>query len=313
MTSRPRGWRFYLSLFTLVVLGAVGYASWRSTSQLVPPAWAPADARPYHVVRVIDGDTIVVRQRSSQDTYRLRYLGLDAPEVGSSDREPEAFSEEARDINREWVEDAVVWVAGDEEERDQHGRLLGYVFSNGRFINEDLVAEGYAEVMLIAPNLRYADSLVAAQTAAREEGRGMWSRVEPVGDPAAVHRHVGSVVRLRGEVRAASVGDEERPGVLVLRVLPIGDGASFQGLGSDPGLDSGRLETVTVWLFPEFRTYFPPAVEERLRGQMVDVIGRLQRRDGRLHVVIREPGQLRVVLDAGSAVSGSPRSVYAST
>lgn len=41
-------------------------------------------------------------------------------------------------------------------------------------LNEVLLREGYAQVALSPPNLRYAGRLQAAQDEARGEGRGLW-------------------------------------------------------------------------------------------------------------------------------------------
>jgi micrococcal nuclease len=53
--------------------------------------------------------------------------------------------------------------------------LLAYVWlSNGIFVNERMVSDGYALAMTISPNVRYTDLLFAAQQKARQHRVGLW-------------------------------------------------------------------------------------------------------------------------------------------
>lgn len=313
--NRRTGWRFYAAIVAAAVVAAVGYGTWRAAVDLVPPAWAPSDARPYTVTRVVDGDTVVARDRAGSQTVRIRYVGIDAPEV--ADGEP--FAQEATAANREMVEGRRVWVSTDVQETDEHGRRLGYVFADGRFVNRELVARGYAEVMLIFPNVRYGDELVAAQAEARAEGRGMWGDVREPGEPGELERYAGAVVRLRGDVTGILPGGEGRPTMFWIRPFPVpvdGDGGGEAAGNGDHDTDDGGGEgdggeapssrpspTVTVLVFPEFRDRFPQDMERDLPGRTVEVTGRLQVRNGRFQMVLREPGQLRVLAAAVPAAA----------
>lgn len=290
VNNRRRGWRLYATIAAAIAVAAVGYGSWREAVGLLPPPWAPPDARPYTVTRVVDGDTVVARDRSGGQAVRIRYLGIDAPEVAAG----EPFAREATAANREMVEGRRVWVSTDVKDTDEHGRRLGYVFADGRFVNRELVAAGYAEVMLVAPNVRYGDELVAAQAEARAAGRGMWGDVKVPGEPAELEQHVGSVVRLRGNVTGIMPGGDGRPTMIWIRPFPE-PGPDGEAAGS-----SRPSTTVTVVVFPEFRDRFPPDMERDLAGQTVEVTGRLQERNGRFQIVLREPGQLQVLVAAGS-------------
>jgi micrococcal nuclease len=42
-------------------------------------------------------------------------------------------------------------------------------------VNAELVRRGYAQVMTVAPNVRYQDLFLALQREARQSGRGLWS------------------------------------------------------------------------------------------------------------------------------------------
>jgi micrococcal nuclease len=61
-------------------------------------------------------------------------------------------------------------------ERDKYGRVLAYVFrADGLFVNEYLVAQGYAHEYTYDAPYKYQARFKAAQAQAREEGRGLWA------------------------------------------------------------------------------------------------------------------------------------------
>jgi micrococcal nuclease len=64
----------------------------------------------------------------------------------------------------------------DAEPRDRYGRLLAYVYraADGRFVNAELVREGFARTLTISPNDRYATRFEALQADAKAADRGLW-------------------------------------------------------------------------------------------------------------------------------------------
>lgn len=119
------------------------------------------------VVRVIDGDTVVI-----EGGERLRYIGMDTPE---STTQHECFGDEATERNRDLVEGRVVALETDVSDRDRFGRLLRYVYVDGVMVNELLVREGFATVSTYPPDVKYQERFLAAQTAARQAEAGLWS------------------------------------------------------------------------------------------------------------------------------------------
>lgn len=99
------------------------------------------------VVDVIDGDTIEVKSKSG--ITDVRYIGIDTPETHG---EVERYGKEATNYNRSLVGNKTVWLEIGEEARDKYGRLLAYVYldpAKKSMVNAILVAQGYAEVMII--------------------------------------------------------------------------------------------------------------------------------------------------------------------
>jgi micrococcal nuclease len=124
------------------------------------------------VVRVVDGDTIVVAIKG--DEYRLRYIGIDTPETVDPDRPAECLGRQASDYNRDLVEGETVGLEKDVSEVDEFGRLLRYVWLGNEMVNGRLVREGFAQVTTHPPDVKYAEMFVALQAEARGAGRGLW-------------------------------------------------------------------------------------------------------------------------------------------
>lgn len=124
------------------------------------------------VLRVIDGDTIEVS--ISGETYRVRYIGIDAPETVAPGRPVGWMGPEATAANKDLVEGRTVYLEKDVSEVDQYGRLLRYVFVRELFVNVELVRRGYAQVTTHPPDVKYQALLLEAQREARIAGAGLW-------------------------------------------------------------------------------------------------------------------------------------------
>jgi micrococcal nuclease len=125
----------------------------------------PTTAR---VIEVIDGDTIVV-----EGGYRVRYIGIDTPEIHP---EVETFGIEAWQANRELVEGEIVQLEQDVSEVDKYGRLLRYVYVDNIFVNAELVKQGLAYAKAYPPDTKHQDYLDKLEQEARQAGRGMWAK-----------------------------------------------------------------------------------------------------------------------------------------
>lgn len=149
-----------------------------STSAPTPPSrpgtvatTAPVTGEATTVTRVVDGDTLVTA------AGRVRLIGVDTPETVHPDRGVECFGREASAYLTRLVPPGTrVRLVFDVERRDRYDRLLAYVYrqDDGLFVNAELVARGYAQVMTVPPNVAHADELVALAREAREAGRGLW-------------------------------------------------------------------------------------------------------------------------------------------
>ena len=127
------------------------------------------------MVRVVDGDTIHVKL--GERVEKVRYIGVNTPEIHHPTRGEEPGGREAAELNRRFVAGRRVRLELDVRTRDRHGRLLAYVFVGDLMVNAELVRLGYAQVMTVPPNVKHQELFVKLQREARDAGRGLWRGV----------------------------------------------------------------------------------------------------------------------------------------
>lgn len=142
------------------------------------------------VVRVVDGDTVVVeiprpsRGLESRETVRL--VGVDAPELGRGSRPADPGGPESAGAARALLQGREVLLAFDKELRDRYGRVLAYLYSpEGDCLNLTLVRTGAARALLKYP-FAFSAAFERAEREARAAGRGLWAsgtRVTPPHSP----------------------------------------------------------------------------------------------------------------------------------
>jgi len=157
------------------------------------------------VIEVIDGDTIRVKLGWLEE--EVRYIGVDTPE--DSKELVECYGPEATEKNEELLDQGRVWIERGVEERDNHGRLLGYVYldpEGNSMVNKELLSQGYAILMTITPNYKYRQEFKELAKEAWQQGKGLWSacRVEQILSPdeveSNVEQYLGKIVQVQYEV-----------------------------------------------------------------------------------------------------------------
>jgi micrococcal nuclease len=133
------------------------------------------DKEYYRVKRVVDGDTFWIDD-GSEKGVKVRLIGVDAPESrNTGTREIAYFGKEASDYLTKLIGGKKVRLEYDVGRFDKYGRTLAYVYlEDGTFINAKLVRDGYANVMTIPPNVKYADTFLKMERKARNQKKGMW-------------------------------------------------------------------------------------------------------------------------------------------
>lgn len=144
----------------------------------------------YLVTKVIDGDTFIL-----SDKNKVRLLGIDAPEMRSSDkmdRDADRTGQDRETISKlgemsfeylkEMIEGKRVLLTKENnyEDTDKYGRLLRYAYlEDGTFINGKMVEDGYAQVFRKF-DLSRKSELLELEKDARENERGLWGTVDGV-------------------------------------------------------------------------------------------------------------------------------------
>ncbi|USG63694.1 thermonuclease family protein [Brevibacillus ruminantium] len=122
------------------------------------------------VSRVVDGDTFEISTGE-----KVRLIGVDTPETVKPNHPVEPYGKEASDFSKKLLTGQEVRLVFDVEPYDRYKRLLAYVYlSDGTFVNEKLVRDGYARIMTVPPNVAKADLFLEAEREARENNRGLW-------------------------------------------------------------------------------------------------------------------------------------------
>ena len=122
------------------------------------------------MVQVVDGDTVVLAGGA-----KVRVLGIDAPEMERDGRPADFLAHKAKAALAQLTQGQKVRLEYDQLRYDHYGRLLAYPFlADGTNVSAELVRQGLARVYLIPPNVRYQDTLIAAQREALEARRGIW-------------------------------------------------------------------------------------------------------------------------------------------
>ncbi|MEJ2481772.1 MAG: thermonuclease family protein [Gemmatimonadota bacterium] len=247
------------------------------------------------VTRVYDGDTIEALVSGRRE--KIRYIGIDTPEMTDT-REPVLeLAREARVANRRLVQGRVVRLERDVQTRDTYGRLLAYVWLGDTLVNELLVREGFAVARSFPPNVRHQDRLRAAQEEARSAARGVWDGrlgegpLRQRGDQAS---RSSAGARPGDGLRLDAFDASRHPGVVA---TVCGTVAGGRYLGGD-GLTFLNLErrypnqpfTIVIPIGTRRRLGGRPETE--LRGVDVCVAGMIELHRGTPQIMIHDPAQL---------------------
>lgn len=125
----------------------------------------------WQLVRVTDGDTIVVKQGMKEE--KIRFCGIDAPE------QKQPLGDKSATYLQQLMQQAGGKVGIVSVERDRYGRLVAEVFVLGdseRFVQQEMLSAGMAYVYP-----KYVDdcwngaAMKAAEAIGKEQKVGVWS------------------------------------------------------------------------------------------------------------------------------------------
>ena len=144
----------------------------------------PLEEGDWNVVRVVDGDTIIVGDSFDKNKqYQVRFIGADTPEVVKPNTPVEPFGPEASAFTKRKIAEAGnrVRLAFDGDQVDRYGRNLAMVYlkmpdETEVWLNELLIREGLARAQL---QYRYSkgakNAFRQAESAAKSARKNLWS------------------------------------------------------------------------------------------------------------------------------------------
>ena len=135
----------------------------------------------YPVTKVVDGDTIDVNIDGK--TTRVRFIGLDTPEVVDPRKTVQCFGKEASDEAKKILTGQSVRLETDPTQStyDKYDRLLAYVYApanvtpEGILVNKYMIAEGYGHEYTYDAPYKYQSEFKAAEKSARQAEKGLWA------------------------------------------------------------------------------------------------------------------------------------------
>ncbi len=159
-----------------VALASTSPTPWRTVKPVVAALTPTGPTETAEVVRIVDGDTIVVSLGGKD--VKLRYIGMDTPEDVDPNSPVEPMSREAAAANAALVSGKTVVLEKDISETDQYGRLLRYVWlhegTTWTMVNLELVRLGLASAATYPPDVKYVDLFTSTESAARSSFVGLW-------------------------------------------------------------------------------------------------------------------------------------------
>lgn len=221
------------------------------------------------VVEIIDGDTIVAMIDGEEQ--KVRYIGIDSPEVGS----PGETAEKSKDANSALTIGRMAFFFSDVEDKDMYDRPLRYIFVGDKFINQELVKLGLAEEQEYPSNTACAELLRETEHEAKQANLGIWklANTDPVGglpqitavDKRAefviITNNGQAVVDLYGWVLMSERGNQS---CALMGILPVGASIKIYAQTGEDGLSCGSKDP--IWNNSEI----DPAALYNPAGELVD-------------------------------------------
>ena len=133
--------------------------------------------------KCIDGDT--ARFIIKGDDVKVRFLGINAPEIASNTKDGEPYGEEASKYVCKKLKTASkieIEYDNNSDKEDKYGRTLSYVFIDGKLLETMILKKGYASVKYVKNNYKYYDDLIEAEEYAKNKQLGIHSGKNPDDD-----------------------------------------------------------------------------------------------------------------------------------
>lgn len=135
------------------------------------------------LVSIADGDTATFKDPITNQTFRVRFLGVDTPEVWAGEdpwglaasRYTKAKLNNAKTIV---LESEYNYITGKYEVKEEtYNRYLGFVWVDGVLLNLEIIEEAYSNSTLT--DSKYKDIFLEASIASLKTGRHFFGEIDP--------------------------------------------------------------------------------------------------------------------------------------
>lgn len=148
------------------------------------------------VARIVDGDTLIAY--TARARFRVRLLGINAPEIAHDGQRGERYGLEAKGHLEHLVAGRSVRLEA--YGRDRYERVLAVIWADRVNINLEMVRAGLARAQGGAGRRAYAHAIKDAEAQARRAGIGIWASGRRSGTQRSTAVNVA-----QGEVSAARI------------------------------------------------------------------------------------------------------------
>ena len=138
------------------------------------------------VTKIVEGDTLYADIDGVSE--KIRFIGINTPEIDVEAFKDDYFGRDATLFTTETLREAKIYLEADKSGRDQHSRLLRFVWldkpsdpSNPTYdeiktllVNAMLVEGGYAYAHVYPPDDKYSKELKTLEKEAKKNKIGIW-------------------------------------------------------------------------------------------------------------------------------------------
>jgi micrococcal nuclease len=166
--------KIILILFPLLFLSSCSFSDFSSINW--PSFLEPKSSDGYLVEKVVDGDTIKVRE--GKDLVTVRLIGLDTPEIRDPRQAVQCFAQEASDKAKEILSGQRVYLEDDisQGDKDKYQRLLRYVYlEDGTLFNQWMIENGYGHEYTYNIPYKFQAEFQEAERQAQAKSLGLWA------------------------------------------------------------------------------------------------------------------------------------------
>ena len=225
------------------------------------------------ISNVIDGDTIVL-----DNGYKVRLIGIDAPEIQHENSPAEEFGYESKSFLKQIAEGKKCILKYEANETyDKYGRLLAYIFVENKLLNSEIIKQGYARVYTRFTFSKEAE-FINFEREARKKGTGIWSKEnaekkKPPISWADADKHIGEYCFVGGVI--VSTGNSGK--------------ICFLNFHKD------YRNHLTAVIFSSDFSRFPENPEKYYLGKKVLVSGYIKEYKGKPEIVLTKANQIKIL------------------